>query len=105
MGVRFEGACWVQLDGEGGGIMVCTICIQARTVTYLLVTCIPSIHMYAEHASLSILIQYRSWSVPVIWYVTPAGPLGNPLLIHGLLYSVEFYKSDEENPDGPLIRE
>ena len=57
------------------------------------------------HASLSILIQYRSWSVPVIWYITPAGPLGNPLLIHGLLYSVEFYKSDEENPDGPLIRE
>ena len=95
----------MQLDGEGGGIMVCTICIQARTVTYLRFTCIPSIHMYAEHASLSILIQYRSWSVPVIWYVTPAGPLGNPLLIHGLLYSVEFYKSDEENPDGPLIRE
>ena len=41
----------------------------------------------------------------MIWYVTPAGPLGNPLLIHGLLYSVEFYKSDEENPDGPLIKE
>ena len=58
-----------------------------------------------KHVPFSIFVQYRTWSVPVIWYVTPAGTLGNPLLIHGLLYSVEFYKSDEENPDGPLIKE
>ena len=83
---------------------VCNMHTQARSVTYLRFTCIPSIHML-NTLPYAFLIQYRSWSVPVIWYVTPAGPLGNPLLIHGLLYSVEFYKSDEENPDGPLIKE
>lgn len=61
--------------------------------------------LHVEHVSYFILFQYRNWNVPEIWYITPAGPLGNPLLIHGRLYSVEFYKSDEENPDGPLIKE
>ena len=61
---------------------------------------------YVVKCSLFLLpFQYRDWNVPQIWYVTPAGPLGNPLLIHGHLYSVEFYKSDEENPDGPVIKE
>ena len=49
------------------------------------------------------LTQYRSSVTPHIYYTTSHGCLGDPVVIHGQLWTVDFLKMDEEDPDGDVI--
>jgi plastocyanin len=47
--------------------------------------------------------RYRTGNTPYVYYTTSHGCLGDPVVIHGRLWTVEFLKMDEENPDGDVI--
>ena len=66
----------------------------------LLLVC--STYLYVTMAIL-ILAQYLSHIPPQVYYTTSHGYLGDPVVIHGQLGTVDFLKMDEENPDGDVI--